>query len=165
MRPSYPAKSGTSPAVVVLHGVPHHTEQEDGGEASWTAPSTGCEEVVVNWNRKIVPMEEDDLDRSRQMTCLAVHGTSAGTSKRDLETTFPDSVSVIIGRRGGPAFLQLRDRERVERTFREFRRGDRVVVRGCRVVFIYSHTLMGSGSYREGLRGILSQKRGKTRRR
>ena len=54
--------------------------------------------VVVNWNRNMVPMAEGDLDRSRQITCLAVHGISAGTSKRDLETVFPGSVSVTIAR-------------------------------------------------------------------
>ena len=101
--------------------------------------------VVVNWNRKMVPMAEGDLDRSRQITCLAVHGISAGRSKRDLETVFPGSVSVTIARRGGTAFLQFRDREEAER---EFRRADGVVVRGCRVVVMYSHSLVVGGAKR-----------------
>ena len=74
--------------------------------------------VVVNWNRKMVPMAEDGLDRSRQMTCLAVHGIRAGTSKMDLETAFPGFVSVTIARRGGTAFLQFRDREEARREFK-----------------------------------------------
>lgn len=69
---------------------------------------------------------------------------------------FSGSVSVTIARRGGTAFLQFRDREEAER---EFRRGNGVVVRGCRVVVMYSHSLGSKGSFREDLSGIWSQKR------
>ena len=112
--------------------------------------------VVVNWNRKMVPMAEGDLDRSRQITCLAVHGISAGTSKRDLETVFPGSVSVTIARRGGTAFLQFRDGEEAER---EVRGAEGLVMRGCGVVVMFSHSLLGRGSNKEDLRGVLSRKR------
>ena len=76
---------------------------------------------MVNWTKKMVPMADDELGRSRQMICLAVHGISAGTSKRYLETAFPGSVSVTIARRGGTAFLQFRDREEAERELGEQR--------------------------------------------
>jgi hypothetical protein len=153
--PSTECSGGTSPSIVVLPGVPSIWDREMAEKQLDCSKYKGGK-VVVNWNRKMVPMAEGDLDRSRQITCLAVHGISAGTSKRDLETVFPGSVSVTIARRGGTAFLQFRDREEAER---EVRGAEGLVMRGCGVVVMFSHSLLGRGSNKEDLRGVLSRKR------
>ena len=114
--------------------------------------------VTVDLSKRLVPIVEADLEQSRELTSLAVHGISAGTSKRDLETAFPSALSVTIARRGGSAFLRFEEREETER---EFRRSQRAVVGGWRVEVMFGHSLQGPRK-RKGVVGDLREKiRGK----
>jgi len=106
--------------------------------------------VRVDGTKKLVPILEKDLERTRQRDSLAVHGVTAGTTRRDIEEAFPGCVKVNIASRGGSAFLQYRDDKEAEK---EFRMADNMYLRGGRVVVMYSHSLGHGGSNISDLRG------------
>ena len=106
--------------------------------------------VRVDATKKLVPIVEKDLERTRQSDWLAVHGLAARTTRRDLEDAFPGCVKVNIASRGGSAFLQFRDRREAER---EFRMAENMYLRGDRVVVMYSHSFEYGKSIKNDLRG------------
>jgi len=106
--------------------------------------------VRVDGTKRLVPILEEELERTRQGNCLAVHGVTARTSRRDLEDAFPGCVKVNIASRGGSAFIQFRDVREAEK---EFRMADDMYIRGGRVVVMYTHSLGHGGSIRNDPRG------------
>jgi len=99
----------------------------------------------VDGTKKLVPILEEELERTRQGDCLAVHGVTARTTRRDLENAFPGCVKVNIASRGGSAFIQFRDHKDAEK---EFRMADNMYLRGGRVVVMYTHSLGHGGGRR-----------------
>eukprot|EP00092_Neocalanus_flemingeri_P025448 GFUD01027590.1.p1 GENE.GFUD01027590.1~~GFUD01027590.1.p1 ORF type:complete len:790 (+),score=229.78 GFUD01027590.1:53-2422(+) len=111
--------------------------------------------VAVDQTRRLVPIAEADLEKTRELSSLAVHGISAGTSRRDLEKVFPGAVSITIARRGGSAFLRFGERE--DGAEKEFLRAERTTVRGCRVEVMFGHSIQEHGTRR----GVVGDLRGK----
>ena len=122
----------------------------------------GQQLMVVDNTKMLVPVQEENLEHTRETNCLAIHGINDETSEEDLRTVFPRANRVNVAVRGGSAFLKY---DKKEECIEDFIHGEDIEVRGVNVVVMFGHNLLGIDMAKRGdrddLRGKLNITRNK----
>jgi len=95
--------------------------------------------VSVDSHGKMVPVDTCDLDSTRELRTLAVHGIARDVTSTDLRKAFPRAKDVKIAQRGGSAFLTYEDSQACSQAFLG---AEDIRVRGYGVQVLFGHVLV-----------------------
>ena len=108
--------------------------------------------VRIDTTKLLVPFHEDDLEATRNIFSLAVHGIRCGTTESDIKTVFHKATRITIALRGGTAFLAYDSKYECEEDFINL---DGVHINGVTVVVMFGHCLKEYLNDSKDLRGKL----------
>lgn len=92
--------------------------------------------ISLNFDRKIVPVREEELEDSRETNTLAVHGVPKGWTREELLRDFPKAEIGNSLTKEGTIFLKYRQSNHA---IQDFIRNDNVQIQGKHVPVMFSH--------------------------
>lgn len=92
--------------------------------------------IRLNFDRKVVPVSEEELEDSRETNALAVHGVPFGWSEEELLKDFPKSEIGNPLTKEGTVFLKYRQSQHA---IQDFIRNDHIQIQGKNVTVMFSH--------------------------
>ena len=92
--------------------------------------------IHLNFNQKVVPVYEDELEDSRETATLAVHGVPYGWNAEDLLQDFPKAEIGNYRSKEGTVFLKYRYSNHA---IQDFIRNDNIRIQGKQLIVMFSH--------------------------